>query len=90
MPHITPFGLARQTTMLAHLVNEAAEDSLNVLGDERKPYAKDAVMWTREIDAWARFADRQGWDLAARHACTQHTLACVACDRAGINFDLLY
>lgn len=71
MPIITPLGVARQTTLMADRACDAVEDALNLIGDERDERVTDARTFTREIEAWITYAERQGWHIVVQHGDAQ-------------------
>ena len=75
MPKITPLGVARQATLMARRSLDAAEDTRNLLGEERDERATDALVFAKEVRIWAEYAERQGWSTVARHCWAQYDLA---------------
>jgi hypothetical protein len=84
MPMITPLGVARQTTLMADRVRDAVEDANNLIGDEREERIADARLFTKEIELWTAFAERNNWASVVRHADTQHALALAALERLAL------
>ena len=75
MPKITPLGVVRQATMMARRSLDAAEDTRNLLGEEKAERATDALVFAKEVRIWAEYADQCNWTTAARHCWAQYELA---------------
>mgnify|MGYP006274434843 CR=1 FL=1 len=81
MPQITPLGVARQTTLMAQRVSDAVEDALNTIGPESEERITDARLFTKEIELWIEYADKQGWIHVSKHGDAQLVLALGALER---------
>jgi len=84
MPQITPLGVARQTTLMAQRVRDAVEDANNLVGEEREERIIDARIFTKEIEIWTSYAERQNWPSVVLHADTQYSLALAALEQLAL------